>query len=330
MNAEATRVIAGLDEAGLGPLLGPMTLGWCAFRVPRGDFDLWARLRRIVRSKPREDGQYLIVADSKRVFSRNPRGARRLETTVLSFLAQLDGQGRWPSSGAELLRLAPPELAPRPGTFEAHPWYALLAGELPARVPADRLALRSAQLGRELDRSGASLLEAGLRVVPSGELNRSWRETGNKAASQWRLTGAILRYLWRSYAEGGVTVFVDRLGGRQHYAPLLGRLLPGAAVHRHSESTAAGEYRIVEGRRRMRVVFAARAEERAFTVALASCLAKYGRELVMEAFNRYFEDLQPGLRPTAGYTTDGRRWLSEAGPALERAAVEPGLLVRER
>jgi len=38
----------------------------------------------------------------------------------------------------------------------------------------------------------------------------------------------------------------------------------------------------------------------------------------MDAFNAYFAELQPGLRPTAGYTTDGRRWLAEARSALSR------------
>ena len=36
----------------------------------------------------------------------------------------------------------------------------------------------------------------------------------------------------------------------------------------------------------------------------------------MEAFNNWFEARQPGLKPTAGYTTDGRRWLEDARPLL--------------
>ena len=65
-------------------------------------------------------------------------------------------------------------------------------------------------------------------------------------------------------------------------------------------------------------------------VALASCLAKYARETVMEGFNEYFGRLQPDLQPTAGYTTDGRRWLKDAEACLREAGVERSLLVRDR
>ena len=80
----------------------------------------------------------------------------------------------------------------------------------------------------------------------------------------------------------------------------------------------------------MRVAFTERAEDRWFAVALASCLAKYARELCMDSFNDYFCELQPDLRPTAGYTTDGRRWLRDARAALRGAGIERGELVRSR
>jgi hypothetical protein len=50
----------------------------------------------------------------------------------------------------------------------------------------------------------------------------------------------------------------------------------------------------------------------------------------MEGFNAYFASLQSGLLPTAGYVTDARRWLEEAGPALALCGLERTALVRER
>lgn len=72
------------------------------------------------------------------------------------------------------------------------------------------------------------------------------------------------------------------------------------------------------------------AEGASFAVALASCLAKYVRETCMHAFHAYFTTFQPGLRPTAGYTTDGRRWIQEAGVAIERSRIRPEALIRAR
>ncbi len=80
----------------------------------------------------------------------------------------------------------------------------------------------------------------------------------------------------------------------------------------------------------MRLEFQAKGEEHSFAVALASCIAKYAREIAMSGFNRYFEAHQPNLKPTAGYTTDGRRWLAEAESALASTGVARGVLVRDR
>jgi ribonuclease HII len=332
MSAEAapTRVFAGIDEAGLGPLLGPLTLGWSAFRTPRGGIDLWSILSKVVTRDPRQDAERIVVADSKRVFSRNPRGARRLETTALCFLAQLDPEGRAPGSAAEVLASIPDALRLPAGVLERHPWYAALEERLPVHQEANSLELRSHLLRRELERCSVAVIDAGVRAVPAGALNDSFHKTENKAETAWQLTAGIVNHLWSSYAGEGLELFVDRLGGRRHYAGLLGGQFPGTRIRTLQESRGLAQYEVLGGERRMRVSFAERGEERSFAVALGSCLAKYGRELSMGAFNRYFETLQPGLRPTAGYTSDGRRWLEDAREALSRADLAPRVLVRER
>ena len=86
--AGATRLFGGLDEAGLGPLLGPLTLGFSVFRAPAGSTDLWRTLAGVVAQKA-STGAPFVVADSKRVFTRTARGASRLEATALGFLALL-------------------------------------------------------------------------------------------------------------------------------------------------------------------------------------------------------------------------------------------------
>ena len=150
----------------------------------------------------------------------------------------------------------------------------------------------------------------------------------------------MIAWLWETCGQRGLELVVDRQGGRTRYAPLLAALLPRARLEVVRERPGRCEYRLTappeggRGRRvsarRMRIVFAERAELRSLPVALASCLAKYARETCMDAFNVYFGALQSGLRPTAGYTTDGRRWLAEAVAALHEAGLDPDVLVRAR
>jgi hypothetical protein len=326
------RIVAGIDEAGLGPLLGPLTFGFATLRLPPGEDSVWKILEEVVSEDPKCDSNRIIVADSKRVHSRNPRGRRRLETTVLSFLDSLE-RGR-PRSGADLLRTAPEAIRPRAAEIARHPWYRELPAALPVWVDEGRLELRAERLRQCLDGQGIALLDAGVRVVPAGELNRSFAETGNKGRTVWELVRGIIEQLWLEFGPSHLHLIVDRQGGRFHYASLLARAFPDARLQVGVESPDHSEYQLQEEAegtgRSMWITFAEKAENRAFSVALASCLAKYARELSMSAFNRYFGALQPDLTPTAGYTTDGRRWVRDATPLLKRAGIDREILVRQR
>lgn len=331
------RIVAGMDEAGFGPLLGPLTLGFSAFRVTSPGVSLWKELASAVARDPGKDRTRVVVADSKRVFTRNPRGHRRLETTALAFLALADPPwGRAPRNGGELLARAPARIRPGAGTIERHPWYAHLAESLPVWVAADDLARRTERLRAALERRRIELVDAGVRTVPAGELNASYDQTGSKSLTLWEKSSVLLAHLWEHFGPEGVECVLDRHGGRIHYGELLRARLPDARIETVFERKDACEYRAVErtssaaGARRMRLIVTERAEEHSFAVALASCLAKYTRELCMGAFNSYFGLLQEDLRPTAGYTTDGRRWLEDAREALRIADLPPGILIRER
>ena len=327
-------VFAGVDEAGLGPLLGPLTIGFSAFRAPPGASP-WKLLAPAVTRNVKRDKQAFVVADSKEVFTRTERGAKRLETTALGFLALLDPERRPPRSAERLLWGTPRRLGPRTDLSRI-PWYRELP-ELPRYVDAGLLELRVEKLARRMRTAEIELVDAGVSVLPAELLNRSFHQTENKADTHWRSTRRVLRHLWREHAGGGLSLVVDQHGGRSHYGALLARAFRDASVELVREGAQGAEYRVVErdavdlgGRRRMQITFVEKAEQRSFAVALASCLAKYARETSMGAFNRYFESLQPDLKPTAGYRNDGWRWLKDAEPALERCGVERRVLVRER
>jgi len=334
------RTVAGVDEAGLGPLLGPLTIGFSAFRVPAAGLDLWRALVRAVARRPErgrevdpaKESRRLVVADSKVVFERNPRGEARLERTALAFLAARAPSMRPPLDGKELVRT-------RPGIgsgIEEEPWFPHLPSRLPLFADESALGRSIAALVSAMRASAVELAEIGARLVSVAELNASLARTGNKSRTHWDLCAAVLRLLWDGHAREGLDLVVDRHGGRMRYRALLGEAFPEARVAMLSEDRSRSEYLLVEPgpgpapARFMRAVFVERAETGSFPAALASCVAKYARETCMRAFNAYFGSLQPDLRPTAGYFQDGQRWLAEAVSAIERSGVASNALVRQR
>jgi hypothetical protein len=326
---DGPEVIAGIDEAGLGPMLGPFALGWCALRVPDPALDLMEALAPAVMPKAKRGDTRLIVADSKEVFDRTPRGWSRLEATALSFLACRQDAAPI-TSGSQLLQAPPGKLAPDAGRLAEHPWFGALPESLPLHLPAEDLSAHISSLRTALDAADIQVVAGAARLAPAGELNESFRWTESKGRTVWTYVADVLEHLWEQFGDRHVHVHLDRQGGRTYYGDLLQESFPMSSVQTRFESKDAAEYQLDVPGRRMSLRVTPRAENESFAVAVASCFAKYGREVSMEAFNGWFGALQDGLEPTAGYVTDARRWLSEAGPALSRADVPMERIVRQR
>ncbi len=324
----AARVFVGLDEAGYGPLLGPLTYGYAAFRCERGEGPTWTRLAAAASADKGAAATRLVVNDSKEVFDRTARGRARLEATALAFLgARAEGA---PASGRALVACAPAGLAPDDAELRHHPWYSALPETLPVHVDGAALAAHRERLAAALQGSGLALADAGVRVVPVRALNEAFERHGNKGAAHFALGGAVLSALFERYGDEGLDVTCDRLGGRMRYSAQLAGLFPWADVRALREDPEWSEYDVQVGARSMRIRFVEKGDRHWFTVALGSCLAKYARELVMEAFNTWFQRLDPDLTPTAGYVQDGRRWLAESAEARKRGGVWLDVLVRAR
>ena len=67
-----------------------------------------------------------------------------------------------------------------------------------------------------------------------------------------------------------------------------------------------------------------------FPVALASLVCKYVRELSMHAFNQFWSEQVPGLKPTAGYPLDAVRFKQDIAEAQKRLGITDDVLWRER
>ena len=64
--------------------------------------------------------------------------------------------------------------------------------------------------------------------------------------------------------------------------------------------------------------------------ALASMASKYLRELAMRAFNDFWRRSVDGLRPTAGYPQDAKRFKAQIAAVQAELGIDDRLLWRER
>lgn len=309
-------ILAGIDEAGYGPLLGPLTVAMAVFRLetwtPGGPApDLWDLLSAGVCREPRDKRSRIPVADSKRLKLPNDSASRHplthLERGVLAFLHQ---SGHEAATDSDLM-------ATLGATHSGRPWYAGEPVPLPVSAAATQTALDANVLQGAMASAGVQLLALRCVVVDELLFNDIVRRTGTKGEATLHAIGRHLRWLRDLLAakEKGepVRVVCDRLGGRTAYGDLLTRELPDTQVRATEETPRVSRYEIGGD---WAALFQPEAESAHLPVALASMTAKLVRELAMARLNRHFGARLADLKPTAGYRADAHRWLRDAAGVL--------------
>jgi hypothetical protein len=289
--------VVGVDEAGYGPNLGPLVQSAVAVRLPDADPAGWDALAGCVRRAHETADGRLLVDDSKKVYA-GAKGLAKLEGGVFG------GLGLSAASVAELvqtvgLRAVADRLAEEAWYDAAEALPLFPHTDSPWKEDPPRVAVAN--------------------VVPAPAFNAIVTGSGSKGTVlAGGLVELVAETMTRLPAGEAVHVVGDKQGGRNFYAPLLQAAFPTGWVVALAEGAAESRYRVDGLDRDVTVVFRPRADADSVAVALASMLAKYLREVCMRQFNRYWAGHVPGLKPTAGYPVDAKRFYAAIRPAMER------------
>ena len=321
-------LLIGTDEAGYGPNLGPLVVAASAWRLPDADKAADRLARMAAEIGAAAGSRQPLWADSKQLYKPGS-GLGAIERGVLAALAStgLASTGQRashaiPSDGAALSERLGIDVPVATAPAE---WPRFMAMAIPVAASPESLAALADSVATILPSHGIKLVAVACRLLHPAAFN-ALLDTGlNKSDILSRTTLELAAEL-RATAPGEIAVvWCDRHGGRKSYAALVGRHFAEPLVRTLVETAASSVYEIDAAS--VRIEFTVGGEARV-PVALASMTAKYVRELAMAAFNAHWTTLEPGLRPTAGYPLDARRWREEAAAILARFAIPPDTLWR--
>lgn len=299
---------AGIDEAGLGPVLGPLTVGCVAFQIPAATTNLWEALSRAVSPTP--DSERVVVCDSKRLFSQS-RGIAPLERSLFPFLGIERGTSL--ASLLEALRV--------PGLVELarYPWYQsppLSDVRLPLAADSDEIQFLSGRLSETMRSAKVSFAGARARVSEGYGYNAGSREFDGRFGWLSWLVSDLLSEIAAAYGRADLRVLAGKQGMRVQYESALRRAFPGELLWIRDEQPHRSDYEIARQGAPVRIAFVKDGEDAFFEIALASLVAKYVREALMSRFRSWWAEKAPDIAETAGYGLDGQRFLAEIGPRL--------------
>ncbi|MEZ6134084.1 MAG: hypothetical protein R3C53_04145 [Pirellulaceae bacterium] len=309
------RLFIGVDEAGYGPNLGPLLICGAAMLVPNNmtEADLCVGLGNLFRAESWKFGcSHVPLGDSKKLY----QPSSGLDTLEIGLLACTNLVHTQPTVEIgqlqqliDVTQIATQEIT---GVYSDLPWYQELT-----RFPVPRNAELAGEISRlsELAEEtfaelGVELVELGSVIVAEPHFNTAISHSGSKGQLLSQTTLRLVALWIEKYRELPVEVYCDRQGGRKNYMPVLLDVMPEHWFFETQSSASRCSYHR-QAPPHCDIHFSVGGDQFPPT-GLASMLAKYLRERLMESVNAFWMPKVPGLKPTAGYPQDAKRFRAQS------------------
>lgn len=330
------RIIVGADEAGYGPNLGPLLVVATAWSVPvEMETEAFSdALKPVFQMRHWSPGcSHVPLGDSKQLYQPSV-GLASLEAGLLALMHDMDARGgsdfannlqtfkqlvEWPRATID----SEPE-----ETNAIAPWYEQLEQwPVPVFHSGEEIARLAELVQTGLQSHSIQLLGCRAAIITESQFNASVAASGSKG----QLLSATTLNLVRSFCVDepqSVTAFCDRQGGRKNYLPVLLEAMPDNWFIETLQSPTRCSYRNTTSPLR-EFHFTVGGDSFAPT-ALASMLAKYLRERLMHSFNEFWRSHVPGIKATAGYPLDAKRFREAIEPVAQELELDESMWWRCR
>ncbi len=320
----ADTIAVGIDEAGLGPILGPLVVSAAAFSVPAEKIgaDMWQSLAESVASHKKHLAGRLLICDSKKAY--NPSiGTAHLEKTVLSCLKCLS---KTPDSVAQLVDSLGSDSKQR---LLEYPWYKNI-GRQKINFNADEISISAGAFERNLDKNEMALIAMKSHCLEAAHYNELIAKIRNKSKVVFQIVCKLVDEIIHSTQHRNYYFKIDRQGGRMRYGESIRTMFPDMALKILDENDNSSSYELGTSYKTVKLDFTVGADDIYLPTGLASMVSKYLREQLMASLNSYFVEKCSQLKPTAGYWTDGKRFLNDLKVIAPHIQYNPAQLIRCR
>jgi len=328
-------ILAGIDEAGFGPILGPLVVSASVFRVPKNLIwsNLWGVLQDSVSDKRTGLKGRLLIVDSKKAFNRSI-GIKHLRRTALAVLKHLGSPASpkgyavasEPKNLTELVLALCPDCLEHLGEY---PWYKQVDNYTLNGDDGD-IAIGASMLKADLASKEIEMVGLKSRCLEVAYYNRMVAAVKNKAKVLFTAVAELMQWVIEEFTGEDLEIVIDRQGGRSHYRRELQLMFPDMGLRVIHEDQHRSSYEMTGANRRVRVHFIVGADSRYLPVALASMASKYLREVLVDNINRYFRGFSDSLKPTAGYWKDGLRFIEDIKTHIPAVHFDANQLIRCR